>query len=98
LQAAVVTLSVRNRISRRDGGDLDRQPAGALGAAARAAVLGHPDRHRQLLELMTLGSPAATRSAVENTCPQSQPTGQCSTTSSTAHAGSNGRPLPSWPG
>ncbi|MEA2302331.1 MAG: hypothetical protein QOE44_2866 [Solirubrobacteraceae bacterium] len=32
------------------------------------------------------------------TCPHPHAAGQCSTISSTAHAGSNGRPLPSWPG
>ena len=38
------------------------------------------------------------RSPSVNSCPQPQRAGQCSTTSSTAHAGNNGRPLPSWPG
>jgi hypothetical protein len=31
------------------------------------------------------------------TCPQRQRSGQCSMTSSTAHAGNSGRPWPSWP-
>lgn len=40
------------------------------------------------------GSPTATRSTSQKTCPQPHADGQCSTTSSTADAGSNGRPLP----
>ena len=68
-------------------------------AQALSTVLDHP-HHGRGAALRPGGAPAhrgQVRSSAPKTCPQRQRSGQCSTTSSTAHAGSSERPWPSWP-
>jgi hypothetical protein len=86
----------------RGAGNLSRQLTSALATAAGAAhtlaaMLSDAHRDlRQLLNLMTRRLPlAATRSRSANTWPQPHRAGQCSTSSSTAHAGNSSRPCPS---
>ena len=81
------------------------QPARVLLSTARAAnalgtVLDH--LHCQIAVALRPGGERAlqlrSRSCSQKTCPQSQRSGQCSTTSSTAQTGNRSRPRPSCPG